>query len=253
MTFTEEIWTYAKSEDQLLNKAKELLTEGKLINSPEYNNIYTPINAAVRSGFLDLLKFLVDNLDVIDDKAIGDAIRFGLLEEFKILMTPIQDKNILLKDAMDVSPLFLASQSGQVEIFEWLIENGASIKTDDVSNNDIPIIHCAGNLAIAKRLVELGVDVNEKDDCGISPLSNHAADDNKEDILKFLIENGAELDSQDDWKQTALFRSVSNNKLSNAKILLNFGADKTISDMDGTKPIDRAKSLGNNELVDLLK
>lgn len=179
-------WTYTKDEEDLLNKAKELLIEENLVNAPEYDNIYSPIIAAVRSMFPKLLKFLVDNIDVIDDKAIGDSIRFGLFKEFEILMPPIQDKNILLEDSMNASPLFLAAKFGRVEFFDWLIENGALIKTKDMNKDGTPLIHSAINLEIVKKQVDL------------------------------------ELESQDNWNQTALFLSVANKKSSNKKNTLKF-------------------------------
>ena len=58
-----------------------------------------------------------------------------------------------------------------------------------------------GDLATVKKFIEYGADVNEMSN-GLTPLM-FAARYNKVDILKYLIEKGADKDKQDERGRTA--------------------------------------------------
>ena len=59
-----------------------------------------------------------------------------------------------------------------------------------------------GDLETVKKLVELGVDINEKSK-GMTPVM-YAARYNKADILKYLIDQGAKLKTRSDKGLTAM-------------------------------------------------
>ena len=58
-----------------------------------------------------------------------------------------------------------------------------------------------GDIETVKKLIELGVDVNEKSN-GMTPVM-YAAKFNKVEILKFLVAHGAELNKKSDVGYTA--------------------------------------------------
>ncbi len=68
-----------------------------------------------------------------------------------------------------------------------------------------------GDLEIVKKFIEYGVDVNESSD-GVTPLML-AARYNKVEIMKFLLENGANVDAKDNHG----FNALKYAELSNAK------------------------------------
>lgn len=74
-----------------------------------------------------------------------------------------------------------------------------------------------GDLQTVKKLVELGVDVNQKSE-GMTP-AMYAAKYNRTDILKLLIANGADLRTKTDKGMTAL-KYAELHKAEDAKAIL---------------------------------
>ena len=107
------------------------------------------------------------------------------------------------------------------------------------------------NLDIVKILLEAGADVNAKNSNGSTALIGARSDN----IVKLLIEAGAEIDAQDSEGKTALMR-VSNeipiDPMNKTKVLLEAGADVDIEDNKGKTALDHAADKKCFELVKLL-
>ena len=90
--------------------------------------------------------------------------------------------------------------------------------TQVVVNTNTPLCTAIfkGDLATVKKFIEYGADVNEMSN-GLTPLM-FAARYNKVDILKYLLENGADKTIKDDKGKTALKYA----ELSNSTEALNF-------------------------------
>jgi len=88
-----------------------------------------PLHVASRLGFLSVVKLLAaKNLDTINAKTVGET-----------------------------TPLYLACKNGNVELCDWLIENGSDI-TKVTSENKTPL-HTAsfcGQLDVVKLLIKVG-------------------------------------------------------------------------------------------------
>ncbi|XP_047481790.1 ankyrin repeat domain-containing protein 12-like isoform X3 [Penaeus chinensis] len=117
-----------------------------------------------------------------------------------------------------VTPLHLAAEAGYDLVMEALLEAGADITASD--SNGFQPVHWA-----TTQVTALAVLLNH--DCNLSaqardlstPL-HHAATEGKLDVVKWLVQNGA---------------------------------DNTIKDKDGRLPVDRAKKKKHREVVDYLK
>jgi ankyrin repeat protein len=95
-------------------------------------------------------------------------------------------------------------------------------------------------------------DVNQKNWAGDSPLQiivrlgDIAA-------IHLLIEHGANVNDVGEMNATALHYAVMKNNIHVIDILLGYGADPYIKDINGRTPIDWAITSGNNEIVSALK
>ena len=70
------------------------------------------------------------------------------------------------------------------------------------------------------------------------------------EISEFLLESGANANIQNDfWRWTALHKAVSDHDVSMVEMLLGYGADIHIRDINGTTPLDLAKT---DEMRDIL-
>lgn len=92
-----------------------------------------------------------------------------------------------------------------------------------------------GNLAKVKSAVGRGASVNKRYRIGRTALmlaTEHPT------ILKYLIEKGAHLNTQDEQGSTALHLAVGNELFESTRILLEAGADPTIRDNRGERAYD---------------
>ena len=93
-----------------------------------------------------------------------------------------------------------------------------------------------GNLDVVKLIIENGININIQNDLGESPL--HLASANgKRDIVKYLVEKGANIDLQDKQGQTPVFFVVDNNEIGLLDLFLKKGADVTKKNKDGLTPL----------------
>ena len=105
-------------------------------------------------------------------------------------------------------------------------------------------IKYGSNLEKIQKLVKFGADVNVKDRLwGDTTALMYASKYNKLAIVKFLVENGAEVNAVDNDKRTALMYASSNgedNKI--VHYLLSKGADINAKDINGENALMRATS-----------
>ncbi|KAM7369953.1 hypothetical protein PAMP_011241 [Pampus punctatissimus] len=109
-----------------------------------------------------------------------------------------------------------------------------------------------GDLALLENLVKKSPEVlNEKDECGASPL-HHAAAGGHVTFLQFIIAvigSQSKHDSAIDHKTPC---TVEKNKAESCRALLDLGADPNILNMALLSPLHLAVSHGHNSLVELL-
>ena len=100
-----------------------------------------------------------------------------------------------------------------------------SIETDDMYN--------------LERLLELDVNLNEKDEFGRTAL-HLAVESGRSDAVAMLLASGAYIDAQDDRGHTPLLLAVEGGRFQITEILSNAGADLSIQDNAGRSPADLA-------------
>ena len=124
-----------------------------------------------------------------------------------------------------------------------------------------------GDTAQVERLIEKGVDVNTTMTVehagqtieGVTAL-HVAAEQGHVDIVKLLIENGADLDAGVTSGQapgaTALHMAAEQNRIEAARILIENGADLnaaiTAGPIAGATPLDFARHQGHGQMIELL-
>ena len=119
------------------------------------------------------------------------------------------------------------------------------------------LIDAAGSERDIKTVKELlgnkglNVNINISTDAGMTALMNAAHWENT-DIVKILIEKGANLDFQDDYGHTALMYTLYNKDIDTAKMLIEKGADLDIQDSRKDTVLMKAVRKGNNKLAELL-
>lgn len=110
----------------------------------------------------------------------------------------------------------------------------------------------------AQKLIDSGVDVNEKDSHGITPICNFKIIRRSDssvygeyfhrdiNITKLLINCGADVNAQDEWGCSPLHRPHNNDII---KLLIDNGADVNAKDNNGNSPLHGVDSISKASVL----
>lgn len=229
----DDVIEYEKPVYKLIKRIEELVLQKKL---PEVIS-YTPDQSLIPKELglipkemLVSSKGNVESKDLIENNAkelkILKACEDGDLNFIKEIINSGFNIDTKINGSI---PIEVATQCGQTEIVKYLILKGAKI-TAKTGPDGFTLLHWAcqaKHLEIAKLLIENGLSINEKAKWGRTVLHQTAYWDANlweklcmDEVLLFLLENGA---------------------------------NRELVDTDGNTALDLAVKAGNNEAVKILK
>lgn len=224
----------------------------------------TPLHFAAESGFVEILKILLDNgaaIDAIDNHertALSIASMKGFGEIVIILLDRGADR---YAGDYGSSAFFSAVFNGKIEVMEIFLQHGTNINEQDMSGNSA--LHRAAfycHFDMMKFLIEKGAEVNMLDGNGETALIRSASADYRghnehqpQEFAKLLIDAGADLDfkGRDGW--TALHNAVWFGHVDLVKLLIKSGANVNVEADDGRTPLDFAKQQKFQEIIEILE
>ncbi len=112
----------------------------------------------------------------------------------------------------------------------------------------------SGNLKTLEELLSQEMDVDTTNISSETPLISAAYTSAYINTytVKFLLENGANINHQDQGGATALHIAVSNADFSLAEILLGYGVDATIATSKGVTALQIAVEAGDGKMIEML-
>ena len=126
----------------------------------------------------------------------------------------------------DLTPLAEAAFAGDLEVVDYLLRKGAKVEgTQAFPNSPIYFAIFKNHISVVKRFLDLGIDSNyawPKRDGGTLLIT--AVQPGHLDIVKLLVERGADVNFCGNGEHTALFRSVIYDHFDVFKFLLSKGA-----------------------------
>ncbi|MHC1704037.1 MAG: ankyrin repeat domain-containing protein [Tenuifilaceae bacterium] len=183
---------------------------------------------------------------------VFEAIKTGNLDLLRVLI----EKNSELLNAKDqngTTPLHIASSGKQIEIQKFLLEKGADVNAQE-SDLSTPLHYAAvrNHKEGALLLIEKGADINALDNEKHTPL--HLASQNGiMDIVTVLVKSGAKLELKDDYGRTPLLLgSRERGGADLIRILLEAGANINSIDNSGYNSLSLAAWRGKKAVVDVL-
>lgn len=183
----------------------------------------------------------------IEDEEIRRLIKFGV------------DVNAVSHD--NFTPLMDAARVGNLPGVKTLIKYGADVnyraKTNyGLSTNALLEAVNQGNIAIAQVLIDANARVNTVDHNQQSVLSRacRLTKESHPSIIKLLLSNGAEVNTQDRWGMTPLMRIIQaeNSTLALMMMLLDSGADWNLRDINHHTAIKHAIMNEKFEMISVL-
>ena len=206
----------------------------------------------------------------------------GNLEKALALLDKGANPNV--SDEYGYTPLLLAASEGKEELEKVLIERGADVNAKTTSgwtallwaasmgyaeivnllakkdslevgrNGATPLMKACrrGYFDVTTTLLENGANVNSKDDYGWTPLMR-ACRKGYFDIIKILLDHGADTEASDQYGATALIISASEFNINGVKLLLERGANPNATDRNGWTALRWASSMRYDPIVKILE
>ncbi|KAJ9496235.1 hypothetical protein H2202_008193 [Exophiala xenobiotica] len=136
-----------------------------------------------------------------------------------------------------MSPAKSSGLQAGPNVRKWRDRNGRTFLARAANNNDLELVK--------QKLAERPGDLNQADNAGNTPLQI-AALEGFADIVKFLLENGCEVDSSNIDRETPLIDAVENGHLEVVKLLLEHGANPRRGNAKGEEPFELVPAADEN-------
>lgn len=249
------------AEQEIETMIEWLLTRGVNINvrSPLGE---TPLHrAAFKDAEEEILTLLVScGADVNAKDCFGNtplhlAAQGGRRTAVKFLLGHGADVNV--QNSFGRTPLHYACEVSSIqhlESCEILLQANPDITLADL-RGDTPLhILCSntmdtGALGILKKMTARATDINQPNGVGEYPI--HIAVQS-EQIIRWLLEKGADLEARDRYGRTVLHWAASRNNPSLCQFLLDAGADVNGTDYLDRTALHEAAQCGNTEILTTL-
>lgn len=208
-------------------------------------------------GFVDIIKYFIELGASIHDSVFDEDLQ----QDCTPLIYAAKNGNeeaitLLLEYGADVSTLNInySSAAGMLDRVKYLVEEEkADVNEVDEKDGKTPLMRAVKNekINVIKYLIKQGANINVTDIKLSSPLIEAALNCNIE-IIDLLLEHGADLELKTPDGFTALFRCASESKIMSMEYLIAKGADLEARDKRGYTPLLAAIIYENTDAVELL-
>ncbi|KAL6722060.1 hypothetical protein ACLMJK_001165 [Lecanora helva] len=154
-----------------------------------------------------------------------------------------------------LTPLHLAALTGYATLLDRLLESGFTDQLHEVdSSNYTPLAWACenGDMYIVDRLCKAGADVNRIGGTEGPSALWAAANGGHMDVLQYLLEQGAEVNAQNDERGTPLYVAASGFYPDIIRELLHHGADVNLKGGWHVRPLNVASYNGYVDIVEIL-
>lgn len=285
MPFVEQpldLWTAA--ERGRLDELKAFVCAGLSVDAPTRQD-YTPLHLAARAGHMAVVRWLLENGAKINartksqrpypgsETALYLAVAHGRPDVAALLLSHGANPN--LKSSDGSTALAEAVQRGDLGLVTLLLDNGAQINPKG-EFSPLHTAFCMKNLPIARYLLSRGARADERVLPYRGSLLMAAAGGKWLPGVELMLELGCDVNQRDDEDGTALHagvlgfasRTLTWEKTTHGercvreepeeaipvvRRLLEEGADQTVRDKHGFTPLDYAKKIRAQPIIELLQ
>ncbi|XP_062585229.1 uncharacterized protein LOC134246896 [Saccostrea cucullata] len=206
------------------------------------------VSLACEAGFLDVVNKLVSKDAEVNPESDGRPLSPDPLSiaaengELEIAKTLIQhNANVNGTNSDGETPLFYATKGSHCNIMKLLIDYKTKIDIQNKYGNTCLHLSVQNPSSddVMLFLLKNGADVNVCNEDGVTALmvATEETQNIRDKRISALIEHGADVNAQDKFGKTALHRATENFHLNVINILLSNGADVNLTDKEGVCPL----------------
>ncbi|WP_342223953.1 ankyrin repeat domain-containing protein [Spiroplasma endosymbiont of Asaphidion curtum] len=199
-----------------------------------------------------MLKFVLDCMK--GWTPVHVAIKTNNLDIAKLLIWR-QNELINKPTSSGDAPLHFAcsfiedNKENRRKFLDWAKQRGNNIDVDNIINNQPEINN---NYLLVKFLIENGANINARNNDRDTPLHSAARNGNFE-IVELLLKHGADVNAITKDGRTPLHYATQEGHIDIVKLLIEHKADVNIPDKNGFTPLHMATIIGHTKIVNLLK
>jgi ankyrin repeat protein len=248
-------------EGQMLRQFSELISTSKYLEDLELSHLSKVVVGICQGDIHKLVKTLTkEELDHKDAIFQMTAVHWAAVRQDDTTLRALLDAGASpdLDNLTGVRPLSFCLKKGEnpaaISCFEALASYGADLNYRDPVIGWQPLHWtCRTNcVQIARRLVAAGTDVNSralKPGVNDTPAAALAAWWGSFDVLKFLVDNGADIEADNGVGHTSLVAGLLQNQHACLRFLLENGADYLLPELPGENILHLVAELGDAETM----
>ncbi|RFN48856.1 ankyrin repeat protein [Fusarium flagelliforme] len=187
-----------------------------------------PIHLAASNGFYNIIGYFSDSIEVKDGQgktALDLAVLGDHRETIDALAKHGADLNGLAEEATSESALHRAVRSRNTEAIQKLLDLGADVnRRDEAQWTPLHQASFAGDAKVIDCLIGNGADINSKERIGQTPLLLAARYGRLEVVQRLVAEDGIDMNSEDIYQTSPVEEAARSGFLNVAKLLRDRGA-----------------------------
>jgi ankyrin repeat protein len=187
--------------------------------------------------------------------ALQRAARRGHAQLVALLLQKGAD--ILTEDYRGEIPLHAAARSGSIRVAELLLNSKPSVKRDQLSKKErkgstpADVAFFTAHFEIHKLLRAAEMEAQERSVMTVDKISSAIESGKKEKVRRLLADRCNDIDALVDGRQPALHLAMQEQQIDIVKILLDHGADINSIGYHGWTPLHIATAIGSLPLTEL--
>ena len=252
----DENYLYIAAANGDLDLCKKLIKECKFDKNMTDNHGYTAIHHSTAAGNYDLLKFFVDvGADINLKTKLGHTcLHIAALKGHLKLCKTLVDTYEFDKDAVGnygCTALLHSSEIGHYELFKFLVDKGANIKSKTIAGeNCLHIAAFHGQLNFCKTLIKVYKFDKDMSDNNGSRALHHSAGSGIFELVHFFVDKKTDIYLKNKFGHDCLHIAVFYGHLNLCKKLIErFNFDKDMTDNDGWTALHHSAASGVYDLV----
>jgi ankyrin repeat protein len=250
-------------DSENLDEFESMLEENpKLINSKYAPEGETLLHWGVQSGKKELVELLVANGADVNAKNSHGSTALNMIGGIRACRT---------QNHRDIAKFLIANGArtktcknflhrvlilGWYDLAKLAVDEGVDV--NEKNPDGYTPLHFANNIEdnkeFTKLLIDNGAEVNAKSKRGATPLHVAASTRNgRTDIAELLVANGAEVNAKNTMGRTPLHETAAwSTDIGLIELLIDKGADVNTKDNEGITPLHSAVATGRKDIVELL-